>query len=235
MLPQAVTLDAGGTLLREEPSRAEIYAQAARQRGLEVTESAMSHWMHRTHEELPLEVNGGFRYSDPWFRAFIERIFCGHLGLQQALLAGVQRDLFERFSKPETFRLFPGARELMTFLRDRDVRVGIISNWGPALSSVLAGLGVRDLADGIWISAAERVEKPDEEIFHRACEGLNAEPARALHAGDHPEKDFRAARSAGLEAVLIDRADRLRGFEGSRVHSLGELQALLQRRCHDRN
>jgi len=138
---QAVTLDAGGTLLCEVPSRSQIYAQAARRRGLEVTEAAMSQWMHRTHDLVPLRQNGEFRYSDAWFRAFIEQIFCVGLGLGRDQLPALQEELFDRFGDPGTFRLFPGAEPLLRGLRDRGIRVGIVSNWGPRLESLVEGLG----------------------------------------------------------------------------------------------
>ncbi len=230
----AVTLDVGGTLLREVSSRSRIYTEAARRRGLELTETEMGLWMHRTHEELSLEWNGCFRYSDDWFRAFIERIYCGELGLDPRDLPDLQSELFDRFSDPSTFRLFPGALELLQRLRSAEVRIGIVSNWSPRLKPILTGLGVTGLVDGIWVSAIERVEKPTAEIFLRACRGLNVEPSAALHAGDHPEKDVEGARAAGLRAVLVDPSGAHEDHDGHRVRNLLDLLDCIPNLRHDR-
>ena len=47
--------------------------------------------------------------------------------------------------------------------------------------------------------------KPDPRIFHAACSGAGVLPAQALHAGDHPELDVRAAARAGMRAAWINR------------------------------
>ena len=64
MAIETVFLDVGGTLLREHPSRADIYAGAAAARGVEVTARRMRELMHRTARGLPREVDGHFRYSE---------------------------------------------------------------------------------------------------------------------------------------------------------------------------
>src|SRR5689334_13433338 len=61
---EAVFIDAGNTLLYENPSRFEIYAQAARRRGAELTTEAMTNLMRSAHRDLPREIGGAFRYSE---------------------------------------------------------------------------------------------------------------------------------------------------------------------------
>ena len=207
--------------------------EAALHRGLSVTETAMAAWIERTHAALPREVKGSFRYSDGWFREFIGRIFRDGLGLDDGALADLQDELLERFADPATYRLFPGATELLHGLRSRGVRIGIVSNWGPRLESILQALGVRQLVDGTWVSAVERVEKPDPVIFQRACSGLNVEPAAALHVGDQIKKDIAGPNAAGMEAVLIDHHDRHTDFAGRRLSNLLDLLECLPERGHD--
>lgn len=55
--------------------------------------------------------------------------------------------------------------------------------------------------DTILISDAEGISKPDRQIFHRALDRLNANPAQAVFVGDHPEVDVAGARAAGMQAV----------------------------------
>jgi len=203
MVLQAVFIDAGNTLLYEKPSRFEIYTQAARRRGLDIASEDMRDLMVRAHRDLPLEIEGAYRYSESWFSSYIDWIFHGKLGLSSHDVSGVTEELFGRFSDPATFALYPGAIELLESLRRRHLAVGIISNWSQRLPGILKGIGVSPRVDFVLASAIERVEKPAPEIFRRACARAGVRPSDALHAGDHPEKDVAGAVRAGLLAVQV--------------------------------
>lgn len=225
---RAVFLDVGNTLVRERPSRFEIYAQCARQYGLPVATERMNQLMRAAHRELPREIAGAWRYTDRWFEAYIERIFSADLGLPRERLAELSRDLFARFSDAATFELFPGAAELCDELRARGLVVGLVSNWSPRLPRLVEQLGLAARTDFVLCSALERLEKPDEELFRRALRRAGVRADEALHAGDDLEKDFHGARRAGLRAVLVDHA-RVRVDESPRVHSLPELGQWVER------
>ncbi len=230
MVLRAVFLDVGNTLVHERPSRFEIYAQTARAHGLEVATERMDALMREAHRDLPREIDGAWRYTDRWFEAYLERIFCEGLGLEPARLAPLSRELFARFSDPATFALHAGALELCDALRARGLALGIVSNWSPRLPRLLEHLGLAARADFVLCSALERAEKPDEEIFRRALARAGVRADEALHAGDDLEKDFRGARRAGLRAVLVDHSARAAG-ETPRVHSLPELGEWIEHLC----
>jgi putative hydrolase of the HAD superfamily len=48
-------------------------------------------------------------------------------------------------------------------------------------------------------------DKPDPEIFRRALTFLEVQPHDALHVGDDPERDWRAAADSGLSVFQLDR------------------------------
>jgi putative hydrolase of the HAD superfamily len=206
MTLEAVFIDAGNTLLYEKPSRFEIYAQAARRRGFRLSTERMTGLMRQAHRELPREIDGAFRYSEGWFTSYIERIFHGGLGLSRSEMPTIREELFARFAHPGTFHLYPGGMELLDALRARGLAVGIVSNWSQRLPAILVGLGLSDRLDFVLASAIERVEKPEAEIFARACERAGVSPSEALHAGDDVQKDVLGARNAGLHAVRVDHA-----------------------------
>ena len=220
-------LDAGGTLLQESPSRAEIYAEAARGRGLEVDARTLRACMHRAHSELPRTLDGHFRYSVPWFQAFIAHVFHRELGLARPSLAGIEAELFARFADPASFRLFPGALELCEDLRERGLVVGIVSNWSPALPEVLRGLGLLERVDFALVSSLEQAEKPEPEIFERALAQAGVDAGEALFCGNDLEHDVRGAERLGLAAVLVDHPLTRNGAVAepgvARVESLAEL------------
>lgn len=220
---KTVFLDAGGTLFAERPPREEIYAEVARSFGLDADGARLAGLMAEAHDALPPRGPAGFRYSDRWFAAYIERVFVGGLGLAPARLDAVRAALFERFSDPSTFRLFPGAIELLDGLRAAGLRTAVVSNWGTRLPRVLAGLGLLERLDAVLCSAIEELEKPDPALFRRALARVGGRAREAVHAGDHPEKDIEGARRAGLAAVLVDHAGRLSAVGAARVESLPEL------------
>jgi putative hydrolase of the HAD superfamily len=224
---RAIFLDVGGTLLRERKPRAAIYADAARARGLDVDDAAMSAWMRDAHHALPLVHEGAYRYTDRWFEAFIRAIFAGRFGLDAPAVADVTDELFARFESAETFELFPGCAASLDACRAHGLVVGAISNWSARLPRVLAAVGLAERFDCVVCSALEGTEKPERAIFERALLRVGLPAEAALHAGDHPRNDARGARAAGLDAVLVDHTGRLaddaaaRGFP--RVAGLAEL------------
>jgi putative hydrolase of the HAD superfamily len=232
MALRALFLDVGNTLLREEPSRFELYARAARARGVAIDERAMAGLMRRAHGELPQEIGGAWRYTDPWFERYIERIFHSYLGVPASELRPLSTELFGWFARAETFVLFPGAVELVTRARERGLRVGVISNWSARLPALLATLGLARLLDVVQCSAIARLEKPDPAIFRRALDEAGVAAHEALHAGDDLERDLLGARHAGLHAVLVDHAGQHAEWGaryGPRVTRLAELAAIVER------
>lgn len=200
---QAVFLDVGQTLLYERPARQTIYADAARARGLEVDDGAMLGLMKAADRDLPERVDGGFRYSDPWFARFIERIFVEQLGLEPAQLAALTDELFATFQSPATFQLFEGAVEFLERAGQRGLTRGVISNWSSRLPQVLAATGLDAHLDFALSSAIEEVEKPDVGIFRRALERAGCSAERAVHCGDHLLRDGLAVQ-VGMEVVIVD-------------------------------
>ncbi len=222
----AVFFDVGDTLLRERSPRWEIYAEAAAARGLPITPAGMRDLMVNAHRELPLVLDGTYRYSDPWFRAYIARIFRAGLGLPAERLADLTEELFSRFEDARTFELFPGAFELLDELRARGVTLGVVSNWSERLPRVLRATGLAERFDFVVCSALERTEKPEPAIFRLALARARVAAERALHAGDHPTKDAAGARGAGIAAVLVDHAGALQAAEAGGVTVVGSLAEL---------
>lgn len=226
---KALFVDVGNTLVREVPSRFAIYAECARTRGIGVDTPGMAALMRLAHREVPARVGGAFRYTDPWFAAYIERIFHHHLGIAREDLPELSRGLFARFADPATFELYPGALELLDAARASGLAVGVISNWSARLPGLLAALGVAQRVDFVLCSAIEELEKPDVELFRRAVSRAGVAPDEAVHAGDDLEKDYLGARRAGLRAVLVDHAEAHANLGHPRARDLAQLGDMVRR------
>ncbi len=202
---RAVFLDAGNTLFTERRPRAAIYATVARAHQARVTEDIAAEWMARVLAELPASVDGSFRYSLAWFRAYNERVMAA-CGVPEKQLGKAHEELVRRFTSPRTYKVFPEVEAALGELEARGVQVGIVSNWSERLPELCRGLGLAEHVRFVLSSAELRSEKPDRAIFERALFRAGVPAEATLHVGDHFERDVRGALQAGLRAALMDRA-----------------------------
>jgi putative hydrolase of the HAD superfamily len=108
--------------------------------------------------------------------------------------------------EPHTF-IDPDAPPLLRTLRERGIKVGVLSNtmWSRDWHErVFARDGVLDLIDGAVYSSEIPWTKPHAKAFHAAMDAVGAtDPARCVFVGDRPFDDIHGAKSAGMRAVQI--------------------------------
>jgi HAD superfamily hydrolase (TIGR01509 family) len=91
-------------------------------------------------------------------------------------------------------------------LREKGVRVAMLSNVGFDLSPTLARTGVDELLDGAVMSYAVGVVKPDPGIFQHALEVLDLPASEVLMVGDAWRDDAGAA-ALGMRTLILPRTD----------------------------
>jgi putative hydrolase of the HAD superfamily len=115
-----------------------------------------------------------------------------------ALGAPLDPDSFvDAFMDALVFRPAEGAVKALGVLRERKLKLAVVSNWDCSLPERLETLGLAELFDTIVPSAEAGVPKPDPAPFRIALERIGAAPERALHIGDEPT-DQEGARAAGM-------------------------------------
>jgi putative hydrolase of the HAD superfamily len=226
---RAVFLDVGGTLIESQPSPAYVYAQVLSKhgpsvRGEQVAPIFQAVWTEMTEAQpRGLDryhlVKGGER---AWWGEFVRRVM--ELLQHPAPWREVLEELFDAFAAPGLWHVFPEVREVLASMRSRGLRLVVISNWDSRLPALLDTLELRGFFDDVLVSAIEGVEKPSPTIFQRATARAGVSAGESLHVGDSPLDDYRGAESAGMRALLVDRAgifgegyDRvadLRGVDG---------------------
>jgi putative hydrolase of the HAD superfamily len=131
--------------------------------------------------------------------------------------------------------LFPGARELLTALRERGLPIGLVVD-GEADENRIARvrLGLDGLFDALAISNEVGVSKPDPRIYVRALDELGVRKedyGRVVMVGNRLERDVPGSRALGLVTVWLDRSPRYRKqpLDVSEVpdHVIGEPLELL--------
>jgi HAD superfamily hydrolase (TIGR01509 family) len=102
-------------------------------------------------------------------------------------------------------RLAAHSHALLEALRDRGLKLGLVSNaFDPGWLGHrdLEQMGIEQRIDFAVFSSEVGKRKPHPEIFQRALEALDAEPAAALFVGDRLYEDIRGAGELGMKTAL---------------------------------
>jgi len=124
---------------------------------------------------------------------------------------GLAFELADTFSRErlETITPFPGAIETVRSLRERGVRLGMVTNGRSRTQrEKIDRFGLAPLFDCIAVEEEFGVGKPDPRVFRHVLERLEGDPARSWMVGDNLEADVRGAQGVGIHAIWHDHAGR---------------------------
>ena len=97
--------------------------------------------------------------------------------------------------------------DLLTSLKTRGQRLGLISNTGrtpgSVLRTVLRQAGVLALFDTLTFSDEVSLAKPNPLIFQRTLAELGVAPEQTVHVGDDATLDVAGAHAAGMRAIQV--------------------------------
>jgi putative hydrolase of the HAD superfamily len=158
----------------------------------------------------------------------------GRLGvrLSDEQLTTVSR--VRRAVQESMFTLRPDALPVLRGLRDRGLKIGLVSDCTSELPDAWSRLPVAALVDAPVFSCVERTRKPDPRLFLKVAADLAIDPGQCLYIGDGGGNELTGASALGMRAVLLAGPDWLQnrvldsrhgdaGWTGSRIGSLTEL------------
>jgi putative hydrolase of the HAD superfamily len=199
---EAITFDAGGTLITPHPSVGSIYAQEASRHGL----PDLSPELLDKRFLAAWQAEGGRAESRGDWAAIVGRTFEG-LG-SVADPTSLFESLYDRFTEASAWHIYPDVLPTLQQLTARGLRLGVISNWDDRLRPLLDRLRLSRHFEVIIVSCELGHRKPDPIIFQRAAKDFQLSPDRLLHVGDRWEQDVQGARRAGLESLGICRGSK---------------------------
>jgi putative hydrolase of the HAD superfamily len=228
----AVSFDAGNTLIFCDPSPAALYAAALSDLGrpvdvADVAQAFSDCWEAEQRRGAPgvdrYAAEGGDARA--WWRAFVERVLdrLGH----DADPEGVFDRLWEDFSRPDVWHTVPESRATLERLAARGLHLAVTSNWDHRLPEILDVLELTRWFEVVTVSHLVGVEKPAAGIFTSTADRLGVPPARCAHIGDSPREDYAGAAAAGMRPILFDPERRFTGDGYLRVDRLSQLETLL--------
>ena len=196
---RAVLFDWGDTLFAS-PDASRVIVDAAKERGVSVSaEDARALWDEiwaagKTPEELAKgrDLSLGLHRS-AWTSLF-ERA--------DRLAPGLAPVLYDRVMSQDRWVPFADTEPTLRALRERGVRIGVVSNVPRDLGPIFEAKGLRALVDAFTHSYEVGAEKPDPRIFRAACDRLGVVPEETLMVGDHALADGGAV-AAGLRFLHL--------------------------------
>jgi len=150
--------------------------------------------------------------------------------LKAELVKGFEEALLEMPPAPVR-----SVRRLLEALRERGLRIGLISDTGITpgriLRAVMARHGLLSFFQYCTFSDEVGWAKPHPVPFRRTLTALEVEAPFAMHIGDLPETDIVGAKAVGMRAVLFTGVTGLAGDADQAdgvVDSYDDLTALLR-------
>ncbi|HEY6421553.1 MAG TPA: HAD-IA family hydrolase [Candidatus Binataceae bacterium] len=206
---KAVFFDAAGTLFDAREPVGHTYARLARRYGVDASDAAVSASFRRAFGRAPgLAFGPGHRPAElrrlerEWWRKRVADTF-EPLGTLPDFDAYFEA-LFSYFADPAHWQADDEATAVLQRLKDRGLKLGVISNFDYRLYHILDGLGLTPYFDSITISSEAGYAKPSAKVFEVALQTAGVAPDEAMHVGDSEHLDLAAAEAAGLLAVLVD-------------------------------
>lgn len=97
--------------------------------------------------------------------------------------------------------LHEGILPMLKGLKDKGLKVGLISNCFSDEAEVINRCVLRPYFDACCLSYEQRTGKPDERIYQICMEKLGARPEECLYIGDGGSQELEAAEHAGMYAA----------------------------------
>lgn len=220
-----VLFDAGGTLVHLDYF---FLHKELRRLGISTTCRAIRRAEYAARREVDQRALGLSQDTDearrhPYFSALLEELAVDEASADQLLRR------FETAHRQDNLWrvMMPSTPRILAELRNRGVRLGVVSNADGRIVSILRDCGIEKFFDVIIDSHHVGVEKPDPRIFHVALAQAKAHAEQTIFVGDIYSIDVLGAQRAGLRPLLIDVLDCYESVQCEKIRHLGELLTLV--------
>jgi HAD superfamily hydrolase (TIGR01509 family) len=156
------------------------------------------------------ELAGAVAAGDAFFAAATttpdyddyHRVMLRHLGIEPTadLLADLERPVDPR----TILETFPEVVPTLLALRERGVRMAVVSDAWPELPQLHDALGLAGFFEAYAISALVGCHKPDPRMYHHASDALGLAPEQCLFLDDSPDL-VAAAIDLGYQGLAVQR------------------------------
>ncbi len=189
--PKAVVFDFGNVMASPDPSRIVEFVCSS----LQIPPSEFK----AANEEKRACVKRGLKEEEFWI-AF---------GKKKGIFLPVNWELSYQSELKAALHPDEAMYALVDELRERGIRVGMLSNIWESLAEKVRAHGLYEPFSPCLLSCEIGVEKPDRKAYSLLLEALDL-PASAVVFIDDCAENVAAGRNAGLDAILFESSEQIR-------------------------
>ncbi len=221
---KAVFFDAGGTLIHLDAPR--ICDLLSEELGITASLEGFQRAQSMAMQRVAALVAEGAGSTENLKREFYSTLL-PRMGVRSDLAPAIDCVLKLAQSEMLWRRTEAGAARALERLKERGLRLAVVSNSDGRIESAFHQAGLFDYFDFFIDSFLVGVEKPDPRIFRIALERAGVEATEAIYVGDLYSVDVAGAREAGLAAVLYDPFGLNAEADCLKIREIGDLIKLL--------
>jgi putative hydrolase of the HAD superfamily len=139
------------------------------------------------------------------------RVIARECGVEPDDQALARASAVRRETQREFLELRADAVETLRGLRERGIRVGVVSDCTHELPEEWPTLAIAPYVEAPVFSVVEGLKKPEPAIFLLACERLGVEPADCVYVGDGDSNELPGAQAVGMRPVRLLTSDHADG------------------------
>lgn len=210
-----IFLDVGDTLLSLRVPPGKIYVDVLRKHNIISSSTDMENLkkiFSKIWQDMNQKPNPDFkdRYSlhsggpDGWWLELIDK-FIGEIsgGKTLEVAEAIYSEIFSKFEDPDLWNVEPSFDDFLEVVRQRNLGLGIISNWDLRLRKLLQDKGLLREFSPVLISAEFGYEKPSPKIFKEAISISGFQPENLVYIGDKEELDYIPPKALGWNAFIL--------------------------------
>jgi len=229
-MPKAIFFDWFYTLARFEPPRQQLYSQALREFGIEISpEKAMrgiliaDQYFFEENAKSPVAERSPEEQAEVYIHYPNAVLAEAGANVTKELSLGIMKRVREQF-KGVAFALFDDVLPTLKTLKQQNLTLGLLTNLDSDMVSICRKLGLEPYLDFVVTSKEVGADKPKPPIFLAALDKAGVSASEAVHVGDQYKLDVIGARGVGINPILIDRYDIYPEVNDCpRIHNLTEL------------
>ena len=233
-----VFFDVGYTLMSLFPSREDVYADIAYDRGYNLDPKNINYHFSKLGEEWDKEKI----LAQPLTKASKETVSAhyAHFNAEVLMRSGIPRkdkakaisigkQIFNAiFSDSSLWRIFPGVEEVLSLLEKQGTHLGIVENWDGRLKQFMKHWQLDRYFDFIVSGGALKLRKPDPHIFQLALDEAGVSADSVVHIGDKQTEDALGPQELGITPILFDRQRDYKDLDCFKFYKYQELVSLLR-------
>ncbi|QDT56678.1 Phosphatase [Caulifigura coniformis] len=197
---QWVVFDAVGTLIFADPPVHMAYHRIGRKSGSEITPPLASQRFKEAITARPATLETSAQQELEFWKSLVAKVLpdANHP-------EGCFQRLWEHFAAPSSWGVYADVEETLDDLKSRGIQVAIASNFDHRLHTVMNGHRELKSITRRFISSEIGWKKPSPRFFEAIVKDLDAAPSSILMIGDTLADDVHPARTAGLQALHVNR------------------------------